>query len=68
MTCGELIKYLQEHDPEETVSIVVADLNERISYTLGACYLIEGEAAIWLEVAGSEPLDDEEGVSNGEGV
>ena len=67
MTCGDLIEYLSEFDPKETVAIMLVDIKNRIYHKIGRCKFIDEKATLLLETTGSGSLDDiaEEEQQNG---
>lgn len=60
MTCRELIAYLQQFDPEQTVVFLPANIAERKCYKTIKYQLISdaGCPAILLEVTGEGPMDE----------
>lgn len=58
MTCKELIEYLSRFTPDETISIVVADIDKRIYYKISGYQLIEEFPALMFETNQSGNLDE----------
>ena len=60
MKCVELVRYLQSFEPNDTVGVVVLDLNNRLRYSVEKTVLIDEIVTLFFEIADPKPLDEVE--------
>jgi len=57
MTCREMIEWLEQFEPDETVSAVIADPKKRLLYEITQLALITDSAAMLFTVGETQNLD-----------
>ena len=64
MKCKELIEYLERFAPDAAVSVVIGDPVNRVIHKVSKFVMLDPAevdyAALLIEVAGTEPMDDRE--------